>query len=144
MRRAKSYSIIDHELLHGKYLHSLSHEAMALYLFLIVVSDREGKSFYGEKTILQILRLTQLQFKKALNELITFKLIDHRSPYFWINNLERKENNQNGRRQINSRNQIPQGCAKTFISPDRGRSWDTPKESIQALLRQFNIDHKKR
>ena len=46
MRWAKSYSIVDHGLLHGGYFHRLSHEAPSLYLFLVVVGDRDGKSYY--------------------------------------------------------------------------------------------------
>jgi hypothetical protein len=57
MRSARSYSIVDHALYHGGYLHRLSHEAMALYLFLLVVGDRDGRSFYGEATLGEILRL---------------------------------------------------------------------------------------
>jgi len=51
MRQAKSYSIIDHYLLHGGYLHRLSHEAMVLYLFLALVGDKSGRSFYADATI---------------------------------------------------------------------------------------------
>lgn len=62
MRRARSYSIVDHQLLNGGYLHRLSHEALALYLFLVVVADRGGKSFWSEKSISQILRMSASEF----------------------------------------------------------------------------------
>lgn len=87
MRWAKSYSIIDHELLHQGYLHRLSHEAMALYLFLVVVSDREGKSFYNETTIIMILRFSKEIFVQVLKELIDANLIEYRRPYFWVKNI---------------------------------------------------------
>ena len=87
MRQARSYGIVDHQLLHGKYLHRLSHKALALYLFLVVVSDREGKNFYADKTVAQILRLSDDQLKDARSSLIRLKLLDYRSPYWWLMSL---------------------------------------------------------
>jgi len=58
MRWARSYSIIDHQILHGRYLHRLTHEALALYLFLVVVGDRQGRSFYADRSTTEILRLS--------------------------------------------------------------------------------------
>jgi hypothetical protein len=88
MRWAKSYGIVDHQLLHGKYLHRMTLEGLSLYLFLVVVSDREGRSYYGDRTIQEILRLTPSQWMGALDELLSLKLIDYRRPYFWLKNLE--------------------------------------------------------
>lgn len=90
-RRAKSYSIVDHQILHGGYFRRLSHEALVLYLFLVVVSDREGKSYWAQKTIIEVLRMSPSIFVGAAKELIAEKLITHSKPYFWINNLEPSE-----------------------------------------------------
>lgn len=87
MRRARSYSIIDHELLHGGYLHRLSHEALILYLFLVVVADRNGRSFYGDATIMGIVRLNVEQFNGARQELIRERLVDYRSPNWWVTEI---------------------------------------------------------
>lgn len=87
MRWAKSYSIIDHEILHGGYLHRLSHNSMVLYLFLVVVGDREGKSFYGETTIMEILRLGGKELEAARSELIKEGLIEYRRPYWWVKDI---------------------------------------------------------
>ncbi len=87
MRRARSYSIVDHELYHGGYLHRLSHEAMALYLFLVVVGDCDGKSFYGEATLREILRLDAARFLAARSALVGEGLIDLRKPYWWVRSL---------------------------------------------------------
>lgn len=87
MRCAKSYSIVDHALYHGGYLHRLSHEALALYLFLVVVGDREGKSFHGEATVMQVLRLTQAAFDAARAHLSSEGLIVWRRPYWWVKSL---------------------------------------------------------
>src|SRR3990167_1984547 len=87
MRQAKSYGIVDHQLLHGKYLHQLSHQALALYLFLVVVSDREGKNYYADPTVGQILRLSESQLQEARNSLIRLSLIDYRKPDWWVKNI---------------------------------------------------------
>lgn len=87
MRWAKSYSIVDHQLLHGGYLHRLSHEAMCLYLFLVVVGDRHGRSFYADTTIMEILRLDSTQLNKAKAELQTEGLIYYQRPYWFLRNI---------------------------------------------------------
>ena len=68
-RWAKSYSIVDHKLLHGGYLQRLSHQALAVYLFYVVVGDRNGKSFYAPASIQQILRLSGGEFCDAQSQL---------------------------------------------------------------------------
>ncbi len=88
MRHAKSYSIIDHQILHGGYLHRLSHEAMILYLFLVVVGDREGRSFYADTTIMEILRLDNTDLNNARLELEAEGLIYYRWPYWFVRNIK--------------------------------------------------------
>jgi len=87
MRWAKSYSIVDHQLLHLGFFQNLSVEALALYLFLVVVSDRDGKSYYAERTVADILRLSPERYRTARLELTQSGLIDFRCPYFWVKNL---------------------------------------------------------
>lgn len=88
MRWAKSYSIIDHQILHNGYLHRLSHEAMILYLFLVVVGDREGRSFYADTTIMDILRLDSTGLSSARLELEAEGLIYCRGLYYFVRNIE--------------------------------------------------------
>jgi hypothetical protein len=87
MRWARSYSIIDHQILHGRYLHRLSHESMILYLFLVVVGDRQGRSFYSDQLITEILRLTVSALHHAREELISEALISYRRPYWEVKNI---------------------------------------------------------
>ena len=89
MRCARSYSIVDHALYHGGYLHRLSHEAMALYLFLVVVGDRDGRSFYGEATLGEILRLGPAALAAARAALLREGLIKFRKPYWSVRSLSR-------------------------------------------------------
>lgn len=87
MRQAKSYSIVDHQLLHGGYMKSLSHEALSLYLFLVIVGDRDGRSYYSQPSIVKILRFTDFELNKAIMDLQNYGLIQYRTPYFFVENL---------------------------------------------------------
>lgn len=87
MRWAKSYSIVDHSLLHQGHFRVLSHSALALYLFLVVVGDKTGKSFYAERTIESILRMSPATLLKARNELAGRNLIVYRRPNWWVKTL---------------------------------------------------------
>ncbi len=88
MRRAKSYSIIDHQLLHGGYFNRISHESMILYLFLALVGDRSGRSFYADVTVRGILRLEGQALPEARLELIREGLIDYRPPYWRVKTIK--------------------------------------------------------
>jgi hypothetical protein len=133
MRWAKSYSIIDHQLLHGGYLNRLSHESMIMYLFLIVVGDKEGKSFYSEKSISRILRLSIREMHMAKAELVKEGLIRYQSPYWHVLNI--KTEDENGREE--RRDKVFEGCEKFKFQSDRGEDRDFAKKCIQGILQQL-------
>lgn len=87
MRWAKSYSIVDHQLLHGGYLYRLSHEGMILYLFLVVVGNRKGMSYYADSTIMRIVRLSCEELEGARSQLTKEGLIEYHKPYWWVKNI---------------------------------------------------------
>lgn len=134
MRWAKSYSIVDHQLLHGKYLHRLSTEALALYLFFVVVGDREGQSFYAERSIIEILRLSPPAYSKSMKELVTNGLIDYRRPHVWVKNLE---GNDDGKRRATNTHSVSEGRGKTQLQSNRGETRHTTKEVLETVLQQF-------
>jgi len=120
MRWAQSYSIIDHQLLHGRYLHRLSHESMILYLFLVVVGDRQGQSFYSDRSIMEILRLSGPKLDQARDQLILEGLISYRRPYWEVNNLTQRRDHG---RDDQANHSLSSGCPEAeFLSdprPDR-------------------------
>jgi regulatory protein YycH of two-component signal transduction system YycFG len=132
MRWAKSYSIIDHQILHGGYLHRLSHEAMVLYLFLVTVGDRDGRSFYAEVNIMEILRLDDGRLEAARRELLHEGLIDYRRPYWRVNNLQRSKGNDRGHK---SKGAVPAGCNETELLSDRGCDRAYAKERLKDISR---------
>jgi len=119
MRWAKSYSIVDHQILHGGYLHRLSHEAMILYLFLVVVGDCEGRSFYADTTVMDILRLSSTELSSARIELQAEGLIYCRGPCYFVRNIEAGKDLAGGRK----RKDIPE----TIMDLTKGCLKDIPK-----------------
>jgi hypothetical protein len=107
MRWAESYSIVDHNLLHHGYLGTLSHQALALYLFLVVVGNRQGESFYGEEKIQSILRLSEEEFVRVRTELTDASLIYLKRPFTVVRNL-------------GSRPHGKWGATKADLLPQRG------------------------
>ena len=87
IREAKSYSIVDHALLHHGYLGRLSHQSLVLYLFLVVVCDSEGKSFYATRTMSIILRMDERTLLHAQKELLQERLIAYKTPYWYVMSL---------------------------------------------------------
>lgn len=87
MRHATSYGIVDRKLLFDRYLHRMSLEGMALYLFLVLAADREGRSYYGNRTIGEILRLSPVSLAAARAGLIAAGLIVYRAPNWWVKGL---------------------------------------------------------
>lgn len=86
MRRAKQYSIVDHQILHRGFFHDLGLESLVLYFFLVTVGDKNGRSFYSAEKIVQILRLDN--FNLALGELCQAKLVFYKKPYYWVTNFD--------------------------------------------------------
>lgn len=133
MRRAKSYSIVDHNLLHGGFLRRMSREGMALYLFLVVVGDRNGRSFYSDISVMEILRLDDMGLSHARAELCAMRLIDYRRPYWHVSDISEQGGDYDGRG--NATGKISQGGNEAFVSPDRERDRDIAKERIKAISR---------
>ena len=70
-----SFAWIDHRLLRHGYLQALTHQEMALYLFLVLAADRHGVSFYRKEKICDLVTLEFQQFEVARDRLISTKLI---------------------------------------------------------------------
>ncbi len=54
----RRYGVIDQCLVDAGYFKKLSSEALCLYVFLCVVADRRGRSWYSDSRLLQLVRLT--------------------------------------------------------------------------------------
>lgn len=70
-----SFAWISHAFMSKGFWSSLSQDELLLYLFLILVSDRHGMSYYSFDRICQRLKITTDDYICARNELINRDLI---------------------------------------------------------------------
>jgi len=70
-----SFAFIEHRFLREGYWDLLSHHELILYFFLVLVSDRQGISFYGTEKICSYCGLSPQELFVARNKLIEKNLI---------------------------------------------------------------------
>jgi hypothetical protein len=74
-RIQQSFAWIDHRLIRNGYLQVMTHEDLALYVFLILAADCNGVSFYRKEKICDIVSLKFNEFEIARDRLMDMKLI---------------------------------------------------------------------
>ena len=82
------FSWIDHRLVRDKHISRCSAQGLALYLFLVTVSDGQGLSYYSDKTLCQLLPLDEPALANARQELLAAKLIAYQRPLYQVLSLE--------------------------------------------------------
>jgi len=70
-----SFAYIEHRFLRDGFFASLSHNELLLYFFLVLVSDRNGLSFYSYDKICSLLEMDIEDYLEARNHLIKKDLI---------------------------------------------------------------------
>ncbi len=83
----KSFCFIPHRFLTDGFLQSLTRHELALYLFLILASDKLGLSYYGDKSICSILGLKDQDYLFARSCLIHKDLIVYDGTLFQVLSL---------------------------------------------------------
>lgn len=81
------FSWIDHRLVRDRHIVGRSAEALALYLFLVTVSDGRGLSYYSDRTIGRLLPLDGSTLDRARQELIWARLIAYEKPLYQVLSL---------------------------------------------------------
>ena len=89
-----SFSFIPHRFLTDGFLTSLTQEEILLYLFLVLVSDRYGLSYYAYDSICSYLQLAIDQYIEARDGLIKKDLIACNGTLFQVLDLPAKPVNQ--------------------------------------------------
>ena len=84
------FSFIPHRFLSEGFLAVLPQKEILLYLFLIIVSDRHGLSFYSYDTICCLLQMDLDQYTSARNGLIDKDLIAFDGTIFQVLDLPAK------------------------------------------------------
>lgn len=83
-----SFNWIDHRLVRDHYLERCDCTSLALYLFLVVVSDAQGLSYYSDASLCRRLRIDPLQLSAARTQLEKANLIAYRKPLYQVLSLE--------------------------------------------------------
>ena len=84
------FSFIPHRFLTDGFLASLNQTEILLYLFLIIVSDRNGLSFYSYDAICTLLQLNVDQYIEARDTLIKKDLIAFDGTLFQVLDLPKE------------------------------------------------------
>jgi hypothetical protein len=83
MRRLpRRYGVIDQRIVSEGYLKRLTAEAVSLYVFLCVVADRSGRSWYSDGRLVKSVRLSSLA--DARRCLIEAKLVVWEPPVYTV------------------------------------------------------------
>jgi replication initiation and membrane attachment protein DnaB len=77
-------SWVDQRLVRERYIDQLSHEACALYLFLLTVADARGLSYYSEHSLRRRLSMTHPALHQARRELIQLGLLAYDHPLYQV------------------------------------------------------------
>lgn len=84
------FSFIPHRFLTDGFLASLSQRELLLYLFLVLVSDRYGLSYYAYDSICSLLQFTLDDYIEARDDLIAKDLIAFDGALFQVLDLPPK------------------------------------------------------
>jgi len=84
---AGSFAFIEHRFLRDGLWASLDHHQLLLYLFLIIVADRHGLSYYSYDKICTLLRICVDDYILARNALIDKDLIAFDGSLFQVLSL---------------------------------------------------------
>jgi hypothetical protein len=84
------FSFIPHRFITAGFLSSLDQKELLLYLFLILVSDRHGLSFYSYDSICSLLQMNLGQYIEARDGLMGKDLIAFDGTIFQVLDLPSK------------------------------------------------------
>ncbi len=80
----EQFSWVDHRLVRDRYIERLTHEAAALYLFLVTVADSQGLSYYSDPSLCERLAMNETSFDSARSELRQTGLVAYKRPVYQV------------------------------------------------------------
>jgi len=83
----RQFGAIDRNLVYRDHLHQMSSAEIALYTFLICVSDPQGLSYYSDRRLCHDLHLTTDELLRARQALIARQFILYRPPIYQLLDL---------------------------------------------------------
>lgn len=85
-----SFAWISHRFLRQGYWSNLNHQELVLYLFLVMVADRQGMSYYGYDKICSLTAISLDEYIQARDGLIDKDLIAFDGRLFQVLSLPPK------------------------------------------------------
>jgi hypothetical protein len=82
------FNWVDHRLVRHNYLERCDCIDLALYLFLVIVSDIEGLSYYSDQAICRRLRIEPATLALARRHLQNADLVAYQKPLYQVLSLE--------------------------------------------------------
>ena len=119
-----SFGFIPHRFLTDGFLAALSQHELLLYLFLILVADRYGLSFYSCNSICSLLGFIVDQYLKARDGLIKKDLIAFDGTIFQVLSLPAPLNADRRKQPRSTRGKGPMSIAQVFKQSLRGLTND--------------------
>ncbi len=87
-RVPRQFSWIDQRLVRERHIGRCEPQALALYLFLVTVSDAEGLSFYADGSIAGLLGWPEAQVRQARAGLVRAGLVAFEAPLYQVLSLD--------------------------------------------------------
>ena len=80
----EQFSWVDHRLVRDHHIELISHEAAALYLFLITVADCQGLSYYADTSLCERLAMDAATLVTARACLLKYRLVAYKRPLYQV------------------------------------------------------------
>ena len=84
------FNWLDHRLVRDGYIDRCSHQAAALYLFLVTVADVRGLSYYSDASLMKRLSMDSVTLQHARRNLVMVGLIAYQKPLYQVLSLDDK------------------------------------------------------
>lgn len=107
-----SFAFIEHRFLRDGFWKNLTQHELLLYLFLIMVADHTGLSYYSYDKICILLRISLDEYIKARNSLVEMDLIAFDGTLYQVLSLPEKPLRLLNDLQNNNNNTGPYGLTK--------------------------------
>ena len=83
-----SFNWVDHRLVRDQHINRCDCTSLALYLFLVTVSDDQGLSYYSDAAICRRLKIDLLELSQARALLQKVDLVAFGKPFYQVLSLE--------------------------------------------------------
>ncbi len=80
----QQFSWVDQKLIRDGHLHLCTAKSIGVYLFLVMVGDSQGLSYYSDKSICKSLSLRMSELTECRKELIKVDILAYEKPMYQV------------------------------------------------------------